>query len=237
MIDRLLYLIQKASWADRAVYGAVVATVVFALFSSWIWGSMNPAIPLSDDFYDGEALDPWTNFWVKGRIKPDDGQGPWRIAMYSRGPNGVDQHGQGDDVVILPADSSWLSLYRNGTELLLILAMAAAGGWEVMRFVRSQMRKPRAETLLPELRRSAFVAVPIAVGLAIVCALTLWAWDEAADDTKKKGAARPTDAIEERLLVPLPVAVAGSAYLATFCVVLSLRLRRPLSEPDGAEES
>ena len=64
MIDRLLALILKASWADRAVYGGVIVTVFFAFFGSWVWGSRNPSLPLSDDFYAGKPLDPWTNFWV-----------------------------------------------------------------------------------------------------------------------------------------------------------------------------
>jgi hypothetical protein len=103
-------------------------------------------------------LDPWGRPFHVSRS-------PYRTFVYSVGPDGVDDHGEGDDVVVAPIDTytfvSWSPVYLTGAALLLLWA------WFVFRLAKA----PRSESLEKELLRAGGIAtLPTAAGTALLVA-------------------------------------------------------------------
>ncbi len=209
------WLRQRTSRSDRVVYAIVLLLVLASVVVPLVWGVLDPGVALpiegpSRGHLFGAGHDPWGNRYVVREV--DD-----IVLRWSPGPNGVDEAGRGDDIVLSPA---WQrELHASSTELVLLLAGVFVGVWELRRLLRTQLAKPRAETLGPELARAAGLAIFLAALLGAGGLLVLQTAELKSPDT--------VAAADEMLVVPLSVAVAGCSYLLAFGFFLWLRLRQP----------
>lgn len=125
------------------------------------------------------SYDPWGARWRLGfRAGQDWPAGPWdggrlaRTKIYSLGPDGVDQRGRGDDLLV-PARPGQ---QRFGPVALLVAGGSVAkDGWryDQRRMVGPLVDSPRALELL-------LIARPLGLGLAAACLLLAALWSPAA---------------------------------------------------------
>jgi hypothetical protein len=205
-------LLQRVPIKDRIVYGTVLAVVVAGLALQPLWWLVDPnyvkvvdrlgASQWADVVFT--ALDPWERAFVVG-AEP--------ARAYSVGPNGVDEHMLGDDVPV--TRGRWLAFSRLPEALFGIAALLAIF-WEGGRAVRSTLAKPRG-SLPVELRR--------AVALGSVPAVLLFGISWWVVDLIEQSAPGVVESAREALLVPLPVALAGSAFGVSTLSFLYLRTR------------
>ncbi|MBX3468200.1 MAG: hypothetical protein KF878_15115 [Planctomycetes bacterium] len=140
------------------------------------------------------------------------------LSPYSRGPDGVDQRGQGDDVLMTPllqgySSGSWRVLIAVAYGRDGLLALAAALVWALLTW---RVARTRHRTGLGEALASAFLlAVPAAaiVGLCV---------DNARDLRRSELVASWSD----RLWVRPELAVAATLILVAYVGLLAWRLRR-----------
>ena len=205
--------VRNVSPADLVVYGIVVAALALAGALPGIWRALDHQLQVDLAFYGvvDDAVDPWGHPWI---LRPD-------APPYSVGPDGVDAQGGGDDVAVGPPaelDNWRLALYDALPGVLCLLAVVLVCGWETTRQVRRQLLAPRGPVGV-EVGRAAAWALP----LSAVLAGSAWALE------RVEGAAALTQPLrawlDETLLVPVPLAVAGSSYLASCLLILGLRLR------------
>ncbi|RMG17643.1 MAG: hypothetical protein D6731_03695 [Planctomycetota bacterium] len=207
--------------ADRFVYALVAGCFALALFAPPAWDRLDPRLPLTQAYREGAALDPWGRPWVERPYDVARGEGG---EVYSLGPDGRDEGGRGDDVVLWVGGRGVfvLAVRAHLRGALLACAVLLAAGHELLRLSRRRLSEPRAEELSVELRRAATLALPfllLSVPLAVGLVRAL------------RGFLRP---FEEVLVVPVPAAAGGLAALATFLLLLWVRLRRPAATEDRA---
>ena len=152
--------------------------------------------------------DPWGNEWVSANI---EGALTGEFVTYSVGPNGVNEGGKGDDVVVhakgtLPLLAAWAS------EVLFALALLLA--WLVR---GPYVRAPRSHSLLVELwRATALASLPSCLFTLVV----LW------DLTHAPWTTSLFLPGTERVLVPVCIATLGSLWVLSYVVSLGYRLSR-----------
>lgn len=201
---------------DRLAYGLALALGLLALAGPPLAGVLDPRLPASTRYHGGAEADRWGRPWIV--------VGAARFRVRSAGPDGRDEGGAGDDVSVLPEADGRLALYTGGEAVLWALGLTVLVGWEAFRFVRRQLRSPRAD-LPAELLRAAVLAAPWAL-------LVFWltsaarpvlpaAWDDA------------LGRVERTLVLPLPAAAAGSVLLLAGLGVLWLRLSGPAGESEA----
>ncbi len=204
----------QISRGDQVVYAVVAALILLALLIQPLWGALQPGVALGHDYLErAPKRGPWGHPWSE-EAQADLSYAPLRV--WSVGPNGVDERGQGDDVVLsfgLTAD-----LYGAASEWVLLLAGLLAGLWELRRILRSQLRLPRAPTPGPEVLRAAGLAIPPGVVLGVVAVALLRLAESQAEET--------VEVLTDALWVPPWVAAAGCAYLASVGFFLWFRLTR-----------
>lgn len=158
--------------------------------------------------------DPWGNPYVDDFFEDvDDGS----YAICSRGPNGRDEGGRGDDVVIYPPfRDPTLVGFLLGWSRELLLGFATLLSW--------CLALPRAwKHRAPDLRRDVFRSLGVALPPAVGVSMTLhWA------RRQEWWGTTPIDLQSDLPLVPLPVATFGTILLLCFLVALFVRLGRPL---------
>lgn len=205
----LLRLLAASTPADRAVYGLVALLLLAAVALTPLLEAFEPRIAV-------------TRAWGATRMEtPEDPWGrPFRVTpemAWSLGPDGIDQAGQGDDLVVLsPRDWRMRVGSAEGNLLFLGLAVALGGSWELARVVRRQLAVPDWSGPGREALRAAVIALPaaaVALGLALAAPVAV-------------AALGPLVAAAGRaLLVPFPVAVGGGAWLVVTLAVLWHRSR------------
>jgi hypothetical protein len=204
----------QISRGDRIVYAVVASLILLALLVQPLWGLLQPGVALGHDYLErGSKRGPWGHPWVE-EAQADLTYAP--LQVWSVGPNGVDERGRGDDVVLRLG--SLATLYGSSTEWVLLLAGLVAGLWELRRVVRSQLRKPQAPTPGPEMLRAAGLAIPPGIVLGVVGVAALRVAEARAPDT--------LEVLTDALWVPPWVAAVGCAYLASAGLILWYRLSR-----------
>lgn len=172
--------------------------------------------------------DPWGARWrIRARLPVDPRGDPfyaWTWA-YSVGPDGHDDRGLGDDVMLRPMRATfrggalvhWRIREEPGRVLIICGAALAAYAALAWRFVPS-----RRGSIALELVRSIVLAAPWASAvLAYLAAIGSSYWrDEAAREVEAALALR----------VPAEFAVIGTVILATVSLALAWRLTRPRAD-------
>lgn len=215
---------------DRRFYAAVLLLLLLGQAVRGVWLLLDPEVRVTARFWSrwtttsapgyqfvafGDT-DPWERPYLRAS-NPD----LWHLQIetaWSSGPNGRDEGGAGDDILVLPQHHPRYFAYTLLTPLTAALAALAVIAWELTRY----LRRPRWPLRI-ELAAAAVAALPVgalAIGLLL---LPLWrGWLPA-----------PLRAdLEARLLVPLEVAVGAWALVASYGLLLWLRLRRE-AEPAG----
>jgi hypothetical protein len=141
-----------------------------------------------------------------------------------------------DDVFVLQTGETdhWrLAVFEGLAGLLCTLAVLLIVGREGVRLLGIQLLGPRSPRLGVEVARAAGWAVPAAgvLGAGLWAFFTLEATASLAEPI--------AEALEDHLLVPLPLALGGGVYIAMFLALFALRLRRPLeaAAEDRSESS
>ena len=218
--------------ADRAVHGLVALLLLGAVLFGPAVEALDPRVPVTRAYAAsnmGTQTDPWGRPFAyldeDARRDPPPGlpRGPFHFYPYSLGPDGVDQRGRGDDLLVLPGDDWRLRLSSaEGSLALLCLAVALGGLWELLRLVRRQLGSPWAGPGPEALRAGAFGLPCGAVGAGAGVLLP-----------RLIPALQPAvAAAEEGLLVPFPVAAGGGVWLVVTLGFLWLRAR-PEPEPSS----
>lgn len=190
----------------------LVSALAFSPFLRWLRPDLALALAVR-----GHGPDPWGNGPLLSSPEHPD--------LYSAGPNRRDESGLGDDVLFKDA---W-RWSRQSTSVLLwtpetLGALALALLW--LGFAPPLALVSRSERLSIELARAALLALGPAL---LVTALLRWDLT-----TKDSGFAyflprRVPLSLRlpgsETLLVPAPIALAGSLMLVAYLVALALRLR------------
>jgi hypothetical protein len=192
----------------------LISAAAFSPFVRWLSPDLALALALR-----GHGPDPWGNgLLLSSPVQPE---------MYSAGPNKEDERGLGDDVLVKDA----LRWSRQSTSLLLWTPETLAGLALTLLwcgFAPPLARASRSDRLGLEFVRAAVLAS----GPALLV-LALLRWDLT---TKNSGVAyflprRVPLSLRlpgsEALVVPTPIALAGSLLLLTYLVALALRLRTP----------
>jgi hypothetical protein len=204
-----------AWWATEAwTARALVVLAVLGLFAGPLWGPISARAHTSEVVRAFEAkrpLDPWGRPWC---IRPG--------VVYSSGPNGVDETGQGDDVDVLrtgnmgalsPTErllAEQIALVLAGTLLPLIVVFATAG--------EEFFLAPRSESLASEAARALAIAAPLTLVLAPAAFVGF------------EMSFKHQNALEATL-VPAPFAAAGTVAFVCFLGAFAWRIARPLSPP------
>ena len=214
--------------ADRWVYGVVATVVGVGLLVPLALGVLDPRLPLSAHHWGEEGsraarFDPWGAPWERlgSREAPEQQltyvvYSSFPYVVYSRGPDGVDERGRGDDAFVLPESSTSLTVYRSGLASCLLLATALAGGWELS---RATVLRKRSPDLRIEAVRVALLSAPLLLlvaGAGVVAAFFL---GERLDPLLSP--------LRERLLVPLGWAWLGTAALLAVVAAIGIRVSRP----------
>lgn len=198
--------LRARSAADVGVYVVVGLLLLLALVVKPVWSALDPALPASEEVYGpggtkGMPIDPWGKQWVwDGKV------------VRSFGPDGKDDRGGGDDVLLLRHDDPALRAWRDAPEALFGLAVLLAIGWELGRALGRALLAPR-DDLGAEVPRAAFLATPLAALLAGVAALGLRLRPDLAPDAVF-------------VVVPRWLALVGTCWVTAFCVALAVRLSR-----------
>ncbi len=170
-----------------------------------------------------KRLDPWGHEWIVRVATPGvDGLGHDVVmrrleGVYSRGPNGVDETAEGDDVTLYDSEGyrspgALFALCYFGPGLcaeLTALALALIFGARVARAPAGSTRK--------ELLRAAFLAAPFLL-IALSSTASLYAYPGVAGFL----AAAPT---VTWLPVPWPVAICCTVVVCGYLAALFVRLR------------
>lgn len=201
--------------SERVAIGLACLALIFGLLGSGLLRFVWPDLAVEIGLRHGDRLDPWGNPWVN-----DLKQG-FAVCCHSRGPNGIDDDCRGDDILGIaghlgfaidernPGKSlawgmfAWVVAPRHfvGVAVLIGWFVAATRLWSV----------PRRTTLIETARAGVLGAVPvIATWIAV---LWVGAWS------------RPSS-LPGPLLVPAPIAVAGSISLVIYLAALGRRLSR-----------
>lgn len=219
-------LLAATSVADRAVWGLAVALLVVSFALRPAITALDPRVVVSRAFHDGSprfALDPWGREFTF--TEPSQRPGAWDV-YYSRGLDGRDDHGRGDDVWVLPEDHPVMRLASPETShLLMALGVLLGGGWELLRLLRRQLSLPWAGAG-PEALRAAAIGLPaglIGGALGVLAPRLVPALQD------------PVATAEKSLVVPFPVAAGGGVWIVVSLFVLWLRARPP-AEPPAASQ-
>lgn len=167
---------------------------------------------IHDDLVDGRGR-PW-RFVRHGEVPGS----PRHVQLYSVGPDGEDDDGQGDDVVVAQRSRAGFPLLARTPWVGVGLAIVLLWGWAAVR----AYQVPRGPVLL-EAWRAAVLASPFA---AVGAAAVLW-WQR---DLLR--ALRDLDA--RQLVVSGPTAAAGTLGLLLWLAALALRMRRPRGDDPEA---
>ncbi len=207
----LLDALKEIPIKDRIFYGVVLAIVVAGLAIQPAWRLVDPNFAEVAEFIKsvkghsslGPLLDPW------GRnLQVSHGRGV--TLLYSLGPDETSSH----DDIRLPHDR--VDAFNRLPDALFALAALLAIAWEGIRGARVTLGKPRG-SLLVELRRAAALGVVPAV---LLFGVSWWVLI-----LVKQSAPGVVESAREALLVPLPVALAGSAFGVATLGILYLRTR------------
>jgi hypothetical protein len=196
----------KIPLRDRVVYGIVLALFLGGLGVQPVWRALEPRMTLYDLYSRGED-DPWGRPFEETLSK---------ATMRSLGPNGVDDglvDGDTGDDIHFRSTGLLQHLYANAPQALMVLAGIVAVLWELIRWSRKALARPKG-ALATELGLAASLA---AVPSVAVFGVGWWVLGLLDRET--------VSALEDALIVPLPVALAGSAFGLTLMGFLSLRLR------------
>jgi hypothetical protein len=199
------------------VYALVALLFVAGALAQPTWGLVEPGVKMRSLFLPADGsprrLDGLPDPWGRPIVLPAWAEADAPEWPYSLGPNGVDERGKGDDVVLSPRGLRD-DLYDGLPALLFLACVGLAGGWELLRWVRRSLRRPRAE-LPSEVGLAAGLSAPVGllVGLGVGKASLLWGGAGAASS-------------QQLIVVPLPYAAGGTAFLVSLGFLLWLRLRR-----------
>jgi hypothetical protein len=178
-----------------------------AVIGSWTHG----------DASDAKRLDPWGRlFVIRWEAGPGGGEQTWRV-VYSRGPNGKDEGGGGDDRVLFDpirgrgpsgrvhAGSILLSQSQG---FLLTLAIFVLGTYVAARRGRA------TGTFRRELIRAAMHSVPLGI---LASTMAFMASYSVIGETAR-------GALESRMYLSAGPALIGSVFALTFLTLLAVRL-------------
>jgi hypothetical protein len=203
-------------WSDYRVWAACPLTQDDLELALWIGSFTRGQEFVREGDVDLAGRDPWgrpyrvrVGWLLAEGLKRNDG----RYVVTSRGPDGVDQEGGGDDVLL--QETAFMEAIQQTP--LALAAAAAALGWLLGVIVLIGLRRSR-RTWVEVLRALGLASLPAALLI-----LLLWKQDVA-------GSALLAP-LADRLLVPLPVAASAAAAFVVVLAALWLRLRRPLARP------
>jgi hypothetical protein len=227
-----LALWKRIPLRDRVLYGVVLAIVLAGLAVHPVWRVLDPnfcavaerSVDLEAHFKNPDntrneleavawniilsAPDPWGQHF---RNAPNAGG----ELAYSLGPNGVDEDMRGDDVLVTP----WrIRAFGQLPDFLFGLAALLAVLWEGFRGATSTLRKPRGSLPKEIARAAALGVVP-----ALVLFVAAW-WLIGLIEQSAPGV---VESARDSLLVPLPLALAGSAFGVSTLAFLYWRTREP----------
>ncbi len=178
------------------------------------------------------ALDPWGQQVVVRTTPPGamtyDGVPYDGAFFYSCGPNGLDNDGAGDDLVLHPSDLAWARHLRAAP-----LAAAFLAGLIAWWLRGPFLRRPRDPRLPVELARALVVALGAFVLFHLFLATAVGGPGGALEQAIVKG----LRAWEQRIphVLSLEASFAITSAVVIYAAALTWRLRRPLAQPDPAE--
>lgn len=229
-----------AAWArfprsDRWFYGLVLLLWLVGLATPPVWGAFDEQVRVSANVWKRIGLGPeWA--YAPGSFSAPNLVDPWgrelswerdgrwilssarRSWLYSVGPNGIDEHGRGDDIRILPNDHARIVAYRGLPSWASLLAFVLVVGWELWRF----LVRPTRQSFKQEL-------VGAALG-GLVVGGAAWAGVVVALRTGLIPA-NAVASLEGWILVPLEVATGTWLLLAATGLLLWFRLRPAKEAP------
>lgn len=246
---------------ERLGVTIALASLLGAFLAPWIWERVDPEVRVAvqlgcvrggsfGQFQMGgrpgkifgpsgeQPLHPWGHPWVFDRVllhaqspsgEPTDFFLLLRIS--SAGPNGIDEHGKGDDVVLYERDERVprgfkrpglsFQLYSGVRETLFTVALVLP----LLLASARKIRAPRPASASKELRvaAQAFLAAFAAAVLALVLVLDL----AGSVFSLESSSSLPW------LTVPWPLAIGGTACVALFLGILLVRSRFAPLEADA----
>ncbi len=215
---RELSWVQKTGWAVTLLIG------ISAFCVKPVARAATPKLAAAAAFDSETRLDPWgnpyqewTNCWG-----PADAE-----VIVSGGPNGVFEDdtptkgivlgGAGDDISLSYPDVESLSARALAWSRAGFLGLAGSLGWGLMGL--ALLRRPRGTTQGEALRAAVVTSAPIAVLLAVGI---YWGELQASIPWLANAPALVSD---RALLIPVPIAVAGSVSAVCFLAVFGWRAR------------
>lgn len=212
----LLKLWKDSSKLDRAAV-ALVVLLILSAFCTWpLVSKLLPELAVIASYTRNDEVrtDPWGRAIVIRDVGiPTDP----RAFVYSLGPNGSDEAGSGDDIILFdqlkgrgPSGRVHASalLLSQSLGFFMLLALFVAGTYY------SARRGAPARKLGKELTRALMLSVPLGVLASTMAFLSSY--------TLIKDDARA--AIDRQLILPSGVALVGSVFVVTFLAILTVRL-------------
>lgn len=226
MSNDLRALLAASTLGDRVVYAGVGLLLLLAAALRPALEALEPRLDVTRAYGSTNMQvpnDPWGRPFLYLIPPPGEPGRGWQGSRpYSAGPDGLDQRGGGDDLLVLSSGDWQLVAASPETSLVLLsLAVALGGAWELGRGLRRRMdvpwRGPATEAALAGL-----IGLPAA--LAGGAAGVLLPRGIPALEPLVREA-------EQGLVVPFPVAAGAGAWLVVTLGGLWLRAR-PVPEPD-----
>ncbi len=156
-------------------------------------------------------LDPWGDPWI---VWKEDRY----VMVYSAGPNGLDDHGEGDDVVLYTwgwrgPGPAFENVFYARPALFVLAAFLVA-----LLVARRWARAPRSAAVQLELLRAARLLVPFLLVLLLFFALFA---EEVLKATYGLSRAKPLPLSS----VPWPVAACGTGVVIAYVIALGVRAK------------
>lgn len=200
------WIISRASYHARRVGLVLCASLLLAaVVVRPAWALLDQEVAVAVAYRDSPT-DPWGKAWRKSQFG-------W---SYSTGPNGKDEGGMGDDLVVRHAQHGWWGRVRVWwwSSWVLVSMAAALAAALIALEAGSAPRSPRASV---ELRHFVFLCAGLGLLMGVVPAVFLALCEGAGPAWLSM--------VTPMLFVPLPVGIAATGSALALIVASLVRLR------------